>query len=873
MAEGGFAGQRHRKLDFVENAETFERWQANILYGLHSEPSYADFIGDDVTWCRKRDHAVGGLTADAADAEGHVARSAAQKNATLEEMIRMVCNYAPILNSKSILRNCTSLNFIWKKLRSHYQIEDSGANFLDFANITMGVNERPEDLYVSLDSFMENHLLKRGRKVQHDNLETAVDEVPTAMVDNLIVLTWLRLIHKDLPRFIKQKYATDLRTKTIFTIRPEISMSLDSLLDELKATQEVRSMRADITEKVEAMRVGNFKKEKTKYRDKGNKGKKDPPFPCTLCDQNNCTPTNHYLSACPYMPEREKKRLLRANAVAMDEVYQEPDDDSDDSDEDDNPDTTRYTLPRGPRIARVTVIRSPTLPVRFGKSTTELLIDTGSESSLIHIDEARRLRLDIKPNTIQIPSTADFTEMDVAGEARAVFSRGDLKFKFDALVINKVSSPIIGGNSFCWANDITVRSKKAELTFEYYYDPALAPDQSQRLTTRRITANVVRGPAVATTLCPGDTIALELPPQFSDHSHCSGAPIRYCSVTPATSGTGMAYSRFDNNVISLTNSTSVPFVLRPGDHVCSITELVDDDVPSRKEVESLAVRCVPTKSIYAKAAHCVGVRIDPDRTLDSTQRGKLAAINVFNSVFRGYNGASGQFKAHVNMGPTLPPQRKGKLLQYSRNRLLELQDKFDELESLGVIARAEDHNMKIEYLSPSFLVKKPNGSFRMVTAFADVGRYSKPQLSVLPDVNETLRQIARWKYLCVTDLTSAYYQVPISHDSMKYCGISSPFHGSFVYTRCAMGMPGAETGLSECLARILQDPVRSGNVAKIADDLYCGSDTFDGFLECYADLLRTLNLNGMCLKAAKTILCPATATILGWILSRGAICL
>ena len=404
----------------------------------------------------------------------------------------------------------------------------------------------------------------------------------------------------------------------------------------------------------------------------------------------------------------------------------------------------------------------------------------------------------------------------------------------------------------------------------------------KRLTTRRITTNVVRGSAVATTVCPGDTIALELPPQFSDHSRIVVEPrfdtARSRQLPPEQEWPTPGLITPVNNVISLANSTSVPFVLRPGDHVCSITELVDDDVPLRTEVESPAVRCVPTKSIYAKAAHCVGVRIDPDRTLDSTQRGKLAAINarfddVFNSVFRGYNGASGQFKAHVNMGPTLPPQRKGKLPQYSRNRLLELQDKFDELESLGVIARAEDHNVKIEYLSPSFLVKKPNGSFRMVTAFADVGRYSKPQLSVLPDVNETLRQIARWKYLCVTDLTSAYYQVPISHNSMKYCGISSPFRGSFVYTLCAMGMPGSETGLSECLARILQDPVRSGNVAKIADDLYCGSDTFDGFLECYADLLRTLNLTGMRLKASKTILCPATATILGWIWSCGAICL
>ena len=95
------------------------------------------------------------------------------------------------------------------------------------------------------------------------------------------------------------------------------------------------------------------------------------------------------------------------------------------------------------------------------------------------------------------------------------------------------------------------------------------------------------------------------------------------------------------------------------------------------------------------------------------------------------------------------PQRKGRVPQYARNKLLELHRKFDELENQGAFARPESLGITAEYLNPSFLVKKTSGGFRLVTAFAEVGRYSKPQLSLMPDVDSTLRSIARWKYLII----------------------------------------------------------------------------------------------------------------------------
>ena len=75
------------------------------------------------------------------------------------------------------------------------------------------------------------------------------------------------------------------------------------------------------------------------------------------------------------------------------------------------------------------------------------------------------------------------------------------------------------------------------------------------------------------------------------------------------------------------------------------------------------------------------------------------------------------------MGPVKPPQRKGRLPQYARHKLVELQEKFDHLEQPGVfqLQCPEDVGITVEYLNPSFLVKKPNGGSRLVTAFADIG--------------------------------------------------------------------------------------------------------------------------------------------------------
>ena len=286
--------------------------------------------------------------------------------------------------------------------------------------------------------------------------------------------------------------------------------------------------------------------------------------------------------------------------------------------------------------------------------------------------------------------------------------------------------------------------------------------------------------------------------------------------------------------VRIPNNTDEPLSLRKNEHFCQVcltTELSCDSTDSDIQL--------PKPPSPTTEFHSDTISVDPDKTLLESYQTKFRTLtqaynDVFETKIQGYNGSMGPFEATINMGAIQPspppPQRKGRVPQCARNKLLELHRKFDELENQGVFALPESLGITAEYLNPSFLEKKTSGGFRLVTAFAEVGRYSKPQPSLMPDVDSTLRSIARWKYLITSDLTSAFYQIPLSKSSMKYCRVATPYRGVRVYTRCATGMPGSETAPEELMFRVLGNCIQDGIVAKLADDLYCGGNTLDELL-------------------------------------------
>ena len=77
--------------------------------------------------------------------------------------------------------------------------------------------------------------------------------------------------------------------------------------------------------------------------------------------------------------------------------------------------------------------------------------------------------------------------------------------------------------------------------------------------------------------------------------------------------------------------------------------------------------------------------------------------DVFDPKIVGYNDAAGPMEAIVNMSPVEPPQRKGRVPQYSHDKLVGLEAQFDELEQSRVFRWPEDVGITVEHLNRHFL--------------------------------------------------------------------------------------------------------------------------------------------------------------------------
>ncbi|CAB4041809.1 Retrovirus-related Pol poly from transposon opus, partial [Paramuricea clavata] len=138
-------------------------------------------------WLRKTSTApLRGLGNDGEDVPEASRRTAAQKLTHLELMLGQVANYCPVIARNTIVKNSTSMSTIWQAIRAHYGFQSTGAHFLDFNNLRLQPDERPDDLYQRLLSFIDDNLLTANGNIRHHGEDVSTDEELTPSLENII---------------------------------------------------------------------------------------------------------------------------------------------------------------------------------------------------------------------------------------------------------------------------------------------------------------------------------------------------------------------------------------------------------------------------------------------------------------------------------------------------------------------------------------------------------------------------------------------------------------------------------------------------------------------------------------------------------------
>jgi hypothetical protein len=839
-----------------ETVTSLENWRQNLLYILSLDHNFAPFLVDGFTWEKKTAAAPNrGLQNDDEAVAQERRKTAAQKVVQLELMLGQIANFCSVISRNTIVKQSTSLNDIWQKIRAHYGHQSTGSRFLDLSDIKLEPDERYEDLFQRLMAFFEDNLLTTTCGLSHHGTPVPADEELSPTIENTVVLLWLKAIHPALPQLVKQRYGPDLRNKTLSSLKPEISLALSSLLDEIHCQEDTKVLRA----------AAPFPQKTIKRR----------PYQksCILCKTANRSHA-HNLSECRFLPEADRRFMLGRSRLVEgleDDDDQEPLDDPEDS-----------PLIDHPAARRVNVIQSPYLQCFYNQHPIRVTLDTGATTNMISHNLTQLIGLPVKPASQMARQADGVTPLDVVGEVHCALTRGNLQFQLDALVVKQLDVDILAGNPFRVINDIATRPAKRQVVIQGSEIVYYGQQHSNKATVRRAqAATLLRAPAKQTVVLPGDYLELDLPPDVDSDTIWAleprlDAPINITKDPESAWPPPQEIVSVDRQV-RITNTSSSPIRIQRHEHLCQIRSIDTLDTGSLPtDVTPVPSPTSRNTSTTTPPCHSAPVCVDPDGCLSCDLQQQFVSLHkqfdrVFNPAIPKYNGFSGKIEAVVNMGPTLPPQRKGRLPHYNRAGLIELQQKFDDLEEQGVFAKPEQVNCTVEYLNLSFLVKKPSGGSRLVTSFGDVARYSKPQPSLMPNVDSVLRDIAHWKYIIATDLKQSFYQIPLSPSSMKYCGVSTPFKGIRVYTRSAMGMPGSETCLEELMSRVLGEFIQEGWVAKIADDLYVGGDTPEVLLQHWTKVLTALQQNNLALNASKTIVCPKSTVVLGWIWSSGTL--
>ena len=882
-------------LDYkLKSVSEFEGFRHSLVFLLRQDLEYRPYLKSGVIWGIKTTPTSTRLLQDDAGRSQNppTGQTKEEKCELVDFMLEQISMYCPLIPQQDIV-HCESLDAVWKLIRIHNDIEPTGALLNAVWSITRQPNESPQALWSRLKQQYDDALLKR-HTLKYVEAELDEDEVMSPTLHNVIILHWLQLIHPKMRDMVSQRFSRELRDATYASIWPEISRSIDSFLKDL--TSESASIcRYDSPQNYSSPRSSRlpWRGRGVPSRFRGTPTTRSQNKQCDYCRlTGRRSYDTHYIDDCFFL---KKERPMASRAVdAGDEFDDHLAEFREVYDEDPVVDEASCKVHV---INKVTTEDSPVLPLFKGKKSYPVTLDTGGTTTVMDGGTAEELECTLLPTSQRAFQADGVTELKVLGKTQFELTRKSKSFSIDALVC-EMEPVILAGMPFMIDHDVGVRPAKNQIIIdgtdivEYSSKRSLA---SKPPHSRRITSYTVRSPQ-KTVILPGEEIKFQLPKHMHDEDTVALEP-RYDNNYQASLSKVWPVSKVYNvegGCVSVSNDSADPIVMKKNQHVCNLQlQVADNDLSdslalsdslvasSDDGVSERMVRktSTPILSVPKKVAlYSSPVHLNPDGVLSPEQTAKFKRLlekrdEVFNPKVSQYNQKSGQCYVEVNMGPVPPPQQKGKLPPfYGRDNVHELQEKIDELVEKGVLKRPQDIGVTVENLNTSFLVKKKDTTEkRFVTDFASIADYCRPSPSLMPDCDSTLRSIASWNYMIITDFTTAYYGLPLRKSSMKYTGIASPMKGVFVYTVGCMGLPGTEVALEELTSLLFGDMVMKGKVAKLADDLFVGGETIEELYENFEKVLEILTENNLKLKAKKTYIAPKSATILGWIWSAGSL--
>lgn len=123
----------------------------------------------------------------------------------------------------------------------------------------------------------------------------------------------------------------------------------------------------------------------------------------------------------------------------------------------------------------------------------------------------------------------------------------------------------------------------------------------------------------------------------------------------------------------------------------------------------------------------------------------------------------------------------------------EVKEEIQELKNQEILRISQS-----KYLSPAFVVRKANGSIRLLIDYRKLNERTVKEEFPFNGIDALLQGLYGYEVFSTIDLAQGYYQMEVEEQSRKYIAIILPF-GCYEFTRMPFGLvnrPRASRGQS-----------------------------------------------------------------------------
>ncbi|XP_062699434.1 uncharacterized protein LOC134284508 [Aedes albopictus] len=214
------------------------------------------------------------------------------------------------------------------------------------------------------------------------------------------------------------------------------------------------------------------------------------------------------------------------------------------------------------------------------------------------------------------------------------------------------------------------------------------------------------------------------------------------------------------------------------------------------------------------------------------------------------------------IGPEKPIHTKQYPMEYSREKVVE--STVNDLLAANIVRPSSS-----SYNSPTVLVRKKNGDWRMVVDYRAVNAKTVKDSWPMPVIEDCLNRLVGNRLFTAVDLFRGYHQIPISENSRRFTAFSTPF-GHFEFVKMPFGLSNGSAVFQRMIDTVIA-PLRSVGIVVYLDDAIFGGRDVNDVLKKFEALLKRLMECGLTINLEKTQFLKTSLDFLGHEVSEGEI--